>query len=70
VKLDGLPAGLTAEPVTVAPDAADFVVKLTAAAEAAPAEAAAKVLPAFQVAGKDYPYPPVALATKIVAPAK
>ncbi|WP_337176415.1 hypothetical protein [Paludisphaera sp.] len=70
VKLDGLPAGLTAEPVTVAPEAVDFVVKLSAAADAAPAEAAATVVPAFQVAGKDYPHPPAALATKVVAPAK
>ena len=68
VKLDGLPAGLAAEPVTVAPEAADFVVKLAAAADAKPAEAAAKVLPAFQVAGKDYPSPPAALTAKIVAP--
>lgn len=68
VKLDGLPAGLTAEPVTVAPETADFVVKLTATADAQPAEAAVKVLAAFQVAGKDYPYPPATLTTKIVAP--
>ncbi len=68
VKLDGLPAGLAAEPVTVAPEAADFVIKLAAAADAKPAEAAAKVTPAFQVAGKDYPYPPATLTAKIVAP--
>lgn len=68
VKLDGLPAGLKAEPVTVAPEASDFVLKLEAAADAAPAEAAAKVLAAFQIAAKDYPYPPAALTTKIVAP--
>lgn len=68
VKLDGLPAGLTAEPATVAPEASDFVVKVSAAADAKPAEAAAKVTAAFQVAKKDYAFPPAALAAKIVAP--
>ncbi|WP_165245103.1 hypothetical protein [Paludisphaera soli] len=67
VKLDGLPAGLTAEPVTVAPESSDFVVKAVAAADAKPAEAAAKVLAAFQVDKKDYAFPPAPLAVKIVA---
>jgi len=68
VRLDGLPAGLKADPATVAPEASDFVVKVSAAADAKPAEAAAKVAAVFQVAKKDYAFPPAALSAKIVAP--
>ncbi|AMV38633.1 hypothetical protein [Planctomyces sp. SH-PL62] len=67
VKLDGLPAGLKAEPVTVAPEATDFVVKAVADADAKPAEAAATVAAAFQIDKKDYAFPPAPLAAKIVA---
>ena len=68
IKIDGLPAGLKAEPATVAPEASDFVVKVSAAADAKPAEAAAKVAAVFQIAKKDYAFPPAALAAKILAP--
>ncbi|APW62458.1 hypothetical protein [Paludisphaera borealis] len=68
IRLDGLPAGLKADPATVAPGASDFVVKVTAAADAKPAEAAAKVAAVFQIDKKDYAFPPSALAAKIVAP--
>ncbi|MDG3003800.1 hypothetical protein [Paludisphaera mucosa] len=67
VKLDGLPAGLKAEPTTVAPEATDFVVKVVADADAKPAEAAAKALAAFQIDKKDYAFPPAPVAFKIVA---
>jgi len=67
VKLDGLPAGLKAEPVTVAPEATDFTIPVVADAAAQPAEAAAKVVAAFQVDKKDYAFPPAPLAAKVVA---
>jgi len=67
VRVDGLPAGLTAEPATVAPDAADFVVKVVAAADAQPAEAAANAVAAFKLGDADYPFPPAPLAVKVVA---
>ncbi|WZO96466.1 PPC domain-containing protein [Isosphaeraceae bacterium EP7] len=66
VKLDGLPAGLKADPVTVAPDASDFTIKVVAEPTAAAAMAAAKVLVAFQIEKKDYPTPPGALAIKVL----
>lgn len=69
VKVNGLPAGLKADPVTVAPDKAEFTVKLAADAKAAPAAAAANVALAFQVNKKDYPPPTAPLAVKIL-PAK
>ena len=50
IRLDGLPAGLKADPATVAPEASDFTVKVVAAGDAKPAEAAAKVVAAFQIA--------------------
>ncbi len=67
VRIDGLPAGLKAEPATVAPEASDFVVKIVAEPTAAPAEAAGSVVAAFQIDKKDYAFPPVALTAKIVA---
>ncbi|WP_240906948.1 hypothetical protein [Paludisphaera rhizosphaerae] len=68
VKVDGLPAGIKAEPATVAPEATDFIVKLVAEAGAKPADAAAKVLAAFQIDKKDYAFPPSPLTVKVVAP--
>lgn len=67
VRIDGLPAGLTAEPATVAADAAEFVVKVVAAADAQPAEAAASAVAAFKLGDADYPFPPAPLAVKVVA---
>ena len=66
VRLDGLPAGLKADPATLAPEAGDFTLKITADAGAAPADAAAKVALAFQVNKKDYATPPAALAVKVL----
>ncbi len=67
VKVSGLPAGLKADPVTVAGNAADFVVKVAADAKAAPATATAQVAIAYQIDKKDYSVPPAALAVKVVA---
>jgi hypothetical protein len=67
LNLNGLPAGLKAEPLTVAPDAAEFTFQVIAEANAAAAEANAQVAPAaFKLAEKDYTVPPVALAVKVV----
>jgi hypothetical protein len=66
VKLNGLPAGLKADPVTVAPDAAEFTLKLVADPGAAAATATAQAVMAFQVAKKDYATPPTPLAIKVV----
>jgi hypothetical protein len=67
VKLEGLPAGLKADPVTVAPDKAEFALKVVADAKAAAAATNARVALAFQVNKKDYPTPPLPLAVKVVA---
>jgi hypothetical protein len=67
IKLEGLPAGLKADPVTVAPDKADFAIKVIADAKAAATTASARVTPAFQVNKKDYSTPPTPLAVKVVA---
>jgi hypothetical protein len=67
VKLEGLPAGLSATPATVAPDKSEFAVKVVADPKAAPSSANARVVLAFQVNKKDYPTPPTALAVKVVA---
>ncbi len=67
IKLDGLPAGLKADPVTLAPGQADFALKLAADPKAAAAQANARVALAFQVAKKDYATPPVAFALKVIA---
>jgi hypothetical protein len=67
VRVNGLPAGLKAEPVTVAPKATDFVVKVVADPKAAASSANANVALAFQVNKKDYPTPTTPLAVKVVA---
>jgi hypothetical protein len=67
VKLEGLPAGLKADPVTVPPDKAEFVLKVIADAKAPAAATNARLVLAFQVNKKDYPTPPTPLAVKVVA---
>lgn len=69
VKLNGLPAGLKADPVTVAADKAEFTIKIVADPKSAAATASASVALAFQVNKKDYPPPTAPLSVK-VAPAK
>lgn len=66
VALNGLPAGLKADPVTVAPDASEFTLKIHADPGAAAATATAQVAISFQVNKKDYPTPPAALPIKVV----
>ncbi len=66
IKVTGLPAGLKADPVTVAPTDSDFTLKIVADPKAAPASAAAGVVPGFQINKKDYATPPVALAVKVL----
>lgn len=66
VQLKGLPGGLKSEPVTVAPDASEFTLKVEAEAAAAEAMAGAQVGLAFKLGDKDYPTPPVALPVKVV----
>lgn len=70
VKPSGLPAGVKADPVTVAPDASEFTIKLTAEEKAAAATASSNVALAFQVNKKDYPSPPTAALAIKVLPAK
>ena len=67
VKLNNLPAGLKAEPVTIAADASDFTLKVVAEEKAAAASASAAVAPVYQINKKDYPAPTAPLAVKVVA---
>ena len=53
VRLDGLPAGVTAEPVEVAADASEFTVTLKATADATPTAAQAKAVLTFKVGDKE-----------------
>lgn len=69
IKVNGLPAGLKADPVTVAPDKAEFTVAIVADAKAAAATAGTNVAVAFQVNKKDYSTPAVPLSVKVL-PAK
>ena len=66
VKLDGLPGGVKADPVTVPPDQSDFTLKLVADPKAAAGQATAQVGLAFQIAKKDYPVPTAPLAVKVL----
>ncbi len=65
VKLNNLPAGLKADPVTVAADKSEFVLKVVADAKAAPATAAANVALAFQLNKKEYPAQTAPLSVKV-----
>ncbi len=71
VKMNGLPPGLKAEPVTLKPDATEFTLKLIADAKAAPvATTGPTVALAFQINKKDYPAAIIApVAIKVVAAA-
>jgi hypothetical protein len=66
VKVDGLLAGLKADPVIVAPDQTDFTLKVVADPKAAAAMGTAQVALAFQINKKDYPVPTAPLAVKVV----
>jgi hypothetical protein len=67
VKINGLPAGLKADPVTVAAKESSFIVKVIAEPKAAAATADTRVALAFQVEKKDYPVAPTPLAVKVLA---
>ena len=67
VRLNGLPAGLKAEAVSVAPGASDFVMKIIAEAKAAAGSATTQLVSAYQVGKKDYPTAPLALTVKVLA---
>ncbi len=69
LKLNGLPAGLKADAVTVAPGASSFILKVVAEPKAAAASTGVQVAMAFQVEKKDYSVPPTPLAVKVL-PAK
>ena len=67
VKINGLPAGLKADPVTLTgATAMDFVVKIVADAKAAPASAKTQVAIAYQIDKKDYSCPPRRWRSKCV----
>lgn len=67
LQVNGLPGGLKAEPVTVAPEASEFVFQVVADAAAEAAEANAQLAVAsFKLADKDYNVPPTPIAVKIV----
>jgi hypothetical protein len=67
VKINGLPAGLKADPVTVAGKDFNFVIKVVAEAKAPVATADTRIALAFQVEKKDYSMAPTPLAVKVVA---
>jgi hypothetical protein len=66
VKINGLPAGLKAEPVTLAGTLSNFAVKIVADAKAASASAGTQVAIAYQIEKKDYSVPPAPLAVKVL----
>jgi hypothetical protein len=69
VRINGLPAGVKADPVTLSGAATAFAVKVAAEPKAAPTSANTQVALLFQVNKKDYPVPTTPLAVK-VAPIK
>ena len=66
IKINGLPAGLKADPVTLAGATSSFVLKIVADAKAAPASAGTQVAIAYQIDKKDYSVPPAPLAVKVL----
>jgi hypothetical protein len=67
LQINGLPEGLKAEPVTVAPEASEFVLKITADAAANATEAKSQLAFApFKVRDKDYNMPAESLEIKVV----
>jgi len=69
VRINGLPAGVKADPVTLTGAATAFAMKITAEPKAAPTSANTQLALIFQVNKKDYPVPTTPLAVK-VAPIK
>ncbi len=69
VRINGLPAGVKANPVTLTGAATVFALKVAAEPKAAPTSANTQLALVFQVNKKDYPVPTTPLAVKI-APIK
>lgn len=67
LKINGLPAGLKCDPVTVAPTASEFVLKVVAEPKAAPATVKAQIALAYKIENKDYQTPPQPIDV-VVAP--
>jgi hypothetical protein len=67
IKLNGLPAGLKADAVTVAPSASDYTVTIVADPKAAPTSADVRLASAYQVNKKDYPTTTLPLSVKVLA---
>lgn len=67
LKINGLPAGLKADPVTVTPEQSDFTIPVIADAKAAASQATANIAIAFQVNKKDYATPAVPIPVKVIA---
>lgn len=66
VKINGLPAGLKAEPVTVGGNESSFTVKVVADAKAAVTSVQTQVVLLYQVEKTDYSVSPAPLAVKVV----
>ena len=67
LKLDALPAGLKAEPATLAPGSGEFTLKIVAdPGAAAVATATAQLTSAFQVNKQNYPMPGTPLTVKVI----
>ena len=66
LKLDALPAGLKADPATLAPGASEFTFKIVADPGAAAATANAQLSSAFQVNKQNYPMPANPLTVKVI----
>jgi hypothetical protein len=67
IKINGLPAGLTADAVTVGAKDSNFALKVIAEAKAAAATADTRIAMAFQVEKKDYSVPPTPFVVKVIA---
>jgi len=65
IKLNGLPAGVQAESLTVPPDQSEFALPITVEESAKPAEVTAQAVLEFKVETKDYPSIQVPVAVKV-----
>ncbi|MFO0889288.1 MAG: hypothetical protein U0790_09130 [Isosphaeraceae bacterium] len=66
VKLNGLPGGLKADPVVIAPGDSEFAIKIQSDPKAPAATATAQLAISYQVNKKDYPTPPLPLTVKVL----
>ena len=68
LKLNGLPAGLDAEPMTVGPDDAEFALVIEAKPDVKAATADVQLAISLKLADKDYKTPPLPLTVKVLPP--